>query len=146
MIIGASMSSKFKGPPPNPAKFGKTVTPSQPQNTNKLTPQFSFEYMVRGSGYSVSCCNDEHRSALLGKLFILSQMTWQEIQNAPRHGLGSEKISRSSFNTALPASIPEDAEIIALRYHGKAPVIGFRGDRIFYIVLMDHNFTAYDHG
>lgn len=140
------MSSRFKGPKPKPANFGKTVAPPQPLSSNRLPPQFSFEYMKPDSGYSLNCCNEEHRAALAGKLFLLSQMTWQEIQNSPRHGLGSEKISRNSLKVAVPSRIPEDAEFIALRYHKKCPVVGFRGERIFYVVFLDHNFTLYDHG
>lgn len=137
--------AKFKGAAPNPAKFGKTVTPPQPLNANKLAPVFSFEFMRPNTGYSVTCCNEEHRAALAAKLFTLSQMTWQEIQNAPRHGLGSEKIARTSLKIALPGRVPEDAELIALRYHAKSPAIGFRDDRVFYILFLDHSFTAYDH-
>jgi hypothetical protein len=49
--------------------------------------------MEERSGFSVNCCDDANRAAALHKIFMLSKMTWNEIQNAPRHGLGTEKIS-----------------------------------------------------
>ncbi len=140
------MSKRFGGAKPNPPKFGKTNPIPQAADPNRLPPQFSFEYMKGGNGYSVDCCDGTHRSALASRLFLLSQISWLEIQNAPRHGLGSEKIARSSLNVAVPDKISEDASFLALRYNGKHPIVGFRDGRIFHIIFIDHNFTLYDHG
>ena len=138
--------SKFKGSNPKQSAFGKTTAPPPPVNTNRQSPQFSFEYMRSNSGYSVACCDNEHKASLASKLFTLSRMTWQDIQGAPRHGLGCEIISRNSFKTEIPANVPADAAMLALRYHGLSPVVGFRDGRIFHIVFLDHNFTVYNHG
>ena len=98
------------------------------------------------TGFSVNCCDKNERSALAKKLFQLSQTIWREIRNAPRHGIGTETIDRASIKPALPFSIPEDTAILALRYNGKKPMIGYRQDRIFYVLFLDHNFSVYSHG
>lgn len=102
--------------------------------------------MKDGNGYSVNCCNEEHRAALSSRLFRLSQMTWLEIKNAGRHQLGSEKIPRHAIHVGIPEKVTADTDLLALRYHGKAPMIGFRDGRIFYIIFLDHTMDVYDHG
>jgi hypothetical protein len=68
-----------------------------------------------------------------------------DIKFAPRHGLGTEKIARSSIKAPIPDRVTDDAEFLALRYNGKHPMIGFRDGRIFYVIILDHNFSAYRH-
>ena len=101
--------------------------------------------MQDGSGYSVSCCNAEHQAAALRKIFTLSKMTWNEIQNAPRHGLGTEKIARSAIKAAIPSGVTEDVTFLALRYNGMAPMVGYRDGRTFHVLYLDHTFTLYPH-
>lgn len=76
----------------------------------------------------------------------VSQLTWQEINQAPRHGLGTEIIDRLAIKDRLPGCITEDTNILALRFHGKAPMVGFRLAEVFYIVWLDRAFQLYDHG
>lgn len=115
------------------------------ENADTMPPIFAFDKMQDGSGYSVNCCNGEHRAAALSKIFILSKMTWSEIQNAPRHGLGTEKIHRSSIKAAIPANVTEDVTFLALRYNGKAPMVGYRDGRTFHVLYLDHTYTLYNH-
>ena len=102
--------------------------------------------MQNGTGFSVDCCDDAERSAFVKRLFYLSKTIWREIRNAPRHGIGTEKIDRKSLKVALPNNIPEDTAILALRYNGKKPMIGYRLDRTFYVLFLDFSFGAYNHG
>lgn len=61
-------------------------------------------------------------------------MTWLK---APKQGLGFEKIS--SILTPRPQHVPEDANLIAFRFHDHLPVIGYRSDRIFHAVWFDRD-------
>lgn len=115
------------------------------ENANTMPPIFGFDKMQDGSGYSVSCCNAEHQAAALRKIFTLSKMTWNDIQNAPRHGLGTEKIARSAITAAIPAGVTEDVTFLALRYNGLAPMVGYRDGRTFHVLYLDHTFTLYPH-
>lgn len=138
---------KIRGVAPNQAKFGKSSSAqSIPQDNDRLPPIFSFEHMKRGSGYSVDCCDRDHRAALASKLFKLSQMTWFEIRQTQRHGLGTEKIARTALRAPIPPKVTEDTDFLALRYNGHAPMVGYRDGRVFYIVFIDHTMDVYDHG
>ena len=145
-LIAQNMSN-FRGAAPKDAKFGKSASAqSAPIDLDRLPPIFSFEHMRAGNGYSVDCCDAEHRAALAARLFKLSQMTWLNIKNSPRHGLGTEKIARSSIRAPIPQKVTEDASLLALRYNGKAAMVGYRDGRVFYVVFLDHTFDLYSHG
>jgi hypothetical protein len=126
--------------------FDKKVGAGSVENPDTMPPIFSFEKMLDGSGYSVNCCDQENQAAALKSLFKLSRMKWQEIRNAPRHGLGTEKIARTSIKAPIPAGISEDVTFLAIRYHGRRPMLGYRDGRTFHIIFLDHNFSVYDHG
>lgn len=111
-----------------------------------MPPIFSFERMVDGCGYSVNCCDADNQAAASRRLFMLSKMKWREIQNAPRHGLGTEKIARHSIKAPIPQGISEDVTFLAIRYNGFRPMLGYRDGRTFHVLLLDHSFDAYDHG
>ena len=138
--------AKFREPKPKASPFGgKTPPAALPVDPDKLPPVFSFEYMQGGTGYSVDCCNRDHRAALSARLFKLSQMTWLDIRQAPRHGLGTEKIARDAIKAAIPARVTEDADLLALRYNGLHPMVGFRDGRTFNVLFIDHTMDVYPH-
>lgn len=137
--------SRFQKSKGKKAKFNKKEPPRITADPDRLPPVFSFEYMPRNSGHSVDCCDQEHKAAVASRLFLLSQMNWLDIKQAPRHGVGTEKIPRGSMRANLPASVTEDANLLALRYHGLCPMVGYRDGRIFYILFIDHDFQVYDH-
>lgn len=138
--------TRFRGAKPNKPQFSNDKKLPTPASSNDQKPVFSFEFMARGTGYSVACCENEELSSLASRMFALSQMSWLEIMQAPRHGLGTEKISQSSMKVALPKSVTEDVTLLALRYNGKKPMVGYRDNRVFHILFMDHDFTLYKHG
>ncbi|TAU29395.1 hypothetical protein ELI48_08440 [Rhizobium ruizarguesonis] len=106
---------------------------------------FSFEKMVVGTGYSVTCCQSDDQAALSRQLFALSRMTWRDIKSAPRHGLGTEKMARGSIHAPLPSAVTEDVTFLVLRFNGMKAMVGYRDGRTFHILLLDHDFTAYKH-
>jgi hypothetical protein len=74
-------------------------------------------------------------------------MTWGEIQRSYRHGGGSEIIPRYRFGKrSFPPEVTEDVNILAVRFHGNAPMVGYRIDRLFTVLHLDRDFTLYDHG
>ena len=43
--------------------------------------------------------------------------------------------------------LTEDVQrLIAFRFAGNAPMVGYRVQAIFYILWLDRDFTLYDHG
>ncbi|RZT56963.1 hypothetical protein EV283_1020 [Sphingomonas sp. BK036] len=138
--------AKFQTTKATKPAFNKNASePAKPAPTNMQRPIFSFEYMKEGGGYSVECCEQEDRSQFALRLHKLGRMTWAEIGNAPRHGLGTEKIARSSMSVALPPVVTQDTNLLAIRFSGKKPMIGFRDGRVFHVLFLDKDFTAYGH-
>jgi hypothetical protein len=76
----------------------------------------------------------------------LSGLVWHQIQSAPRHGLGSEKIPRNAIKVGIPLFLTEDVDLLAIRFSGKKPMVGYRDGTIFNILWFDWNFSLYDHG
>lgn len=136
---------KFKRNRESPSLFQSNERRENQGSTEHLSPHFSFEKMQTRTGYSVACCQLEDRAALASKLFELSQITWAAIRTSGRHQMGYEKIARSSLKTSLPSSVTEDTVLLAFRFNGKAPMIGYRDGRTFYVLLLDWNFSAYRH-
>jgi hypothetical protein len=114
-------------------------------NTDAQPPIFSFEKMVADTGYSVTCCQGDDQAALSRQLFTLSRLTWRDIKSAPRHGLGTEKMARNSIKAPLPAAVTEDVTFLVMRFNGKKAMIGYRDGRTFHILLLDQDFSAYNH-
>lgn len=135
----------MKKPRAGNSPFQKQIGASADENPDTQPPIFSFEKMADKTGFSIECCDDAERSAFARRIFKLSQMIWRDIRQAPRHGLGSETIARASIKPRLPDSIPEDAAILALRYNGMKPMVGYRLGRVFYVMFLDHSFSVYDH-
>jgi hypothetical protein len=110
-------------------------------------PKFSLEFLSKA--YCLSSCEQQEKAAFADAIFTLTQLTWAQIGQAPRHGLGFEKIARSAItgsSAAIPSVVTDDVNIIAFRFFGKAPMVGFRREDTFYVVWLDRAFSLYDHG
>jgi hypothetical protein len=107
-------------------------------------PCFCFQYIH--PKYNSSSCEDRQIRDLVERLERLSTLTWADITSTQRHGFGSENIERKSFKVEIPPNIPKEATLLALRFSGKNPMVGFREKNIFHIVFLDSKFTVYDHG
>jgi hypothetical protein len=113
-------------------------------NPDLKPPLFSFEYLQQG--YCVSDCSAEERGGVLSKIHSLSQLSWQQLRQAPRHGLGYEIIERGSLRAPVPPVVTEDVNLIAFRAIGMAPMVGFRFGRIFHVLWVDRTYRLYNHG
>lgn len=91
-------------------------------------------------------CETAEKAAFADAIFQLAQLPWSQIMQLPRHGMGCEKIARTAISGGIPAALTEDTNIIAFRFHGKAPMVGFRREDTFYVVWLDRAFKLYDHG
>jgi hypothetical protein len=109
-------------------------------------PKFSLEFLSKA--YCLSNCQQLEKAAFADAILTLTQLTWAQIGQAPRHGLGFEKIDRKSItgkDSAIPNVITDDVNIIAFRFHGKAPMVGFRREDTFFVVWLDRAFSLYNH-
>lgn len=86
-------------------------------------------------------------AAFADRIRILTQKSWMEITNLPRHGQGFEKIHRDDIHAGIPKHITDDvSHFWAFRFHGKAPMVGYKVGEVFYVLWFDSDFKLYDHG
>ena len=126
-------SARLKPPP----KKDEILPEQQP-------PIFSLEHLQ--STYCITACNSNDQAQFALKLKELSQLTWSHIQSLPRHGLGYEKIRQDAIRHSIPSHITSDVNLLAFRFSGTKPMVGYRSGRIFYVVWLDKDYTLYDHG
>lgn len=124
--------------------------PSQPRvasrepltrSTNDRAPYFSFYYLAQN--FRISDCQQSDKSALAERLEELSQLTWGQIMQTPRTGMGTETISQESIAPAIPQHITPDVRILSWRFGRGARIIGYREDQVFHVVWVDPNHQAY---
>ena len=104
-------------------------------------PAFSLKYIQQA--YCISKCGKEDQIAFLKAMFKRKATSWSHLSSCDRHGLGYEKIHR--LNVQIP-KVAEGKAIIAFRFSGKKPMVGFRERDIFYVLWIDRDFSVYDHG
>ena len=118
----------------------------EPEDYNKMVPLFSLERLQSGR-YCLSKLEKDDKAAFADSIFKRRSVTWNDIQRMDRYGLGHERIEITSLKVAIPKFITEDEHnLLAFRYSGKKPMIGYRIKNIFYVLWFDHDFTVYDHG
>jgi hypothetical protein len=138
------MGKKNRIKPP-PLAGGTRLLVNEVPDYNAHPPAFSLHRLQPGK-YCLSRLADSQKAQFAEAIFKRKDLTWREITTAPRHGLGTEKISRDSIRAAMPRFItPEVTHFLALRFSGKSPMVGYRERDIFYVLWFDHDFTLYPH-
>jgi len=110
------------------------------QSSNTLHPIFDVSALNKGP-FPISACTKDEKSAFADKLVEMSQLSWQELVQSNRHKQGYEIIE----DYPKPPNLTDDVRIIAFRFYGKAPMIGYRQEQVFHIIALDRAFTAYKH-
>lgn len=106
-------------------------------------PFFSLVYLQKSD--CLNDCTKDEKAAFADTLKKLSEQTWNEIACSGRHGAGYEKISKHQIKRNIPIHISDDVNLIAFRFFGKAPMIGYRQKNIFFVLWFDRAFTVYKH-
>lgn len=134
--------------PPSPKDGPRIrVTPGASENgsTNSARPHFSLCHMVPG----VRCldsCDASARSVFADALWRRSRLTWGQLLQAPRQGLGFEKMPRSRIIVPIPQTITEDVQhFLVFRGGDETRLVGFRSADVLHIVWFDTRLDVYDH-
>ena len=136
----------MKKPKQNQDKPAKANPSEKEYDSEANPPRFSLRYVVKNPPFNFDSLEKEHKVDLANKLYRLSQLTWAQIRLQNKHKLGCEEIKRDSLKFNVPGSVPEDANILAFRFSGLAPMLGYRSAfGTFYIIAFDTKFEAYDH-
>ena len=102
--------------------------------------RFSFRYFCEEC---VDNCTIDELRAFAKRLQKLSGLTWQDLAQSHRHGLGHEKIPRAQLQ--VRCTLSEDVtEVLSFRYgHGFDPMIGHREGGLLHVLWVSHNHDAY---
>jgi hypothetical protein len=134
-------------------KRAKNILPEEGKfiKKSKLSPEtinypvFCFKYIHRD--YHLDKCTNDEKRKFIEQILLISSNSWEQLQLAPKHGVGSEKISSNSIRANIPNHFSEEVgTLLAFRFDGKKPFIGFRNGFIFHIFYIDRDFTLYNHG
>lgn len=134
----------IKGPKPTKGNKVGLNSGAARLDCNREKPLFSLQFV--DPQYCISRCDRDEKAAFADMMRSMSQMTWNELRNAPKHGLGCEKINQSAIGRPIPSGVTEDVTFLAFRFHAKKPMVGFRVKDVFHVVWFDREFTLYDHG
>lgn len=131
---------------PERKKSAHIPPPTEPINYDAKPPIFSLEKLATGK-YCLSEMEQEDKASFADAMFRRRNLAWSAIRNAGRHGLGVEKIKRTSIKAEIPSYVTAEVEdFLAFRFSGLKPMVGYRIRDIFYVLWFDHDFTLYDHG
>jgi hypothetical protein len=130
---------------PKPRNKGDKVGAAQVINYDDLPPLFSLA-RIQNSDYCFTRLDQEHKAAFAEAVYRRRNCTWKQLKQAPRHGLGLEKIAKTSIRSGVPAFItPDQDHFLAFRYNGYAAMVGYRLKDVFYVLWFDHDFSLYPH-
>jgi hypothetical protein len=110
---------------------------------NSERPTFCLRFV--DPNHCITCCSHDDKAAFADKIRRMSFLTWNELIQAPRHGMGLETIDRRAIKGTIPAHITEDVTFIAFRFSGKKAMVGYRTEGMFHIVWFDRDYDLYDH-
>lgn len=96
---------KISGATPKSGKRIKSPADLVKPSSDVMPPIFSMRHIEKD--YCISKCTKDEKVAFTDTLHKLSQIPWKEIRQAPRHGLGYEKIARNSIKASVPNHITE---------------------------------------
>lgn len=139
------ITSKGKKPKINPDVIDQKKCPDK--------PSFSFEFLTTNKKYNFEKLDKrnglEWRSTLLSRIIELTQNSWQHWQ-----GLGKEQeletipFQQIHFNPNN-YSISEDEKVIVFRFNSqKGRILGIKDSycSVYYVIGMDTDYSAYNHG
>lgn len=135
-------TSRLRSPQKN---SGPRISAPETHNYDDDPPIFSLERLQDGK-YCLSKLEQAHKADFAEAMFRRRRMSWRDLKQTGRHGLGLEKIPKNQINAGIPAFITDEQEhFLALRFSGKAPMVGYRVRNIFYVLWFDPTFELYDH-
>lgn len=134
------------------------VKPKIPKNANTVSPayetvSFSFRYLTSNKNFNFEKMDKrqkmEWQSALTERMIEISKSSWSYWHSLPKEQ-GTETIPVEKINFS-PNSyfFSADEKVIVFRFKSqKGRIIGIKNkdSSIFYIIGLDCDYSAYDHG
>lgn len=139
------MAKRIRSAPTLQSKLLNPKPVSTERSPEQLSPVFSLEHLQRS--HCVSTITDRsERGLFMDALLTLSRLSWAQINSAPRHGLGTEKMPADQIKAKIPSCVTDDVNLLVFRWKGKLPFVGFRDGRVLNILWIEQKFgDLYDH-
>lgn len=129
---------RIKKPTPG---TGKRIVPTEEgRPTDNLYPIFRITDLQRD--FCIRNCDQAQQAAFARALRDLSSLTWGQIKQAPRQGMGFERIYK--INKKVPSQAEKET-LISFRVDGLSRLIGYRSQEVFHILWIDLRGDVYDH-
>ncbi len=132
--------------------MGKIKKKNTNQNKIKVPTENSLEldYPVFCFKHLQTVPENDHKfySDFVDRLKKLSNLTWQQINIADRHGFGTEKMPIGQIKPQLPRFVtPEITHLTVFRANGdNRPFLGLRNGIVFHIIFTEEKFgDVYNH-
>nr|WP_314546724.1 hypothetical protein [uncultured Massilia sp.] len=124
---------------------GQKIAAVAPVDYENNPPMFSLERIQAGE-FCFSELSVDHKAAFGEAIYRRRSLAWKDINQAGRHGLGFEKIAKTSIRAPIPRFISDEFDhFLAFRFNGLRPMVGYRVRDVFYVLWFDSNFSLYDH-
>lgn len=127
---------------PPKTKSKRILDTNQGINNDARKPVFSFSNILTKYCCIKKDCNSAQKERILEMLVDLSGLTWQEIKNAPRTGIGFELIPKDQMKVAIPP-VHGHEKFMVFRLSNKMRMIGLREAEKFDILVIDREHKAY---
>lgn len=130
-------------------KHNKTkIKISKPAPEEKEYPAVSFRYLTRNKSFNLDCdkADSSTKVELLMRLEELTHKTYLEWFGQDKK-LGFEMLTYKQMNFESDMDIAKDDKVIVMRFdNGTKRIIANKVNEIFYIIGLDFDYSAYDHG
>jgi len=108
-----------------------------------LRPYFSFEHLCE-SYFQLDELTKENLKELKRFLKRISSMSWNQIYNSK--GIDITKIPRERLSKPIPASVPDDSDIIEMSVSDSHRIWGFQHEQVIYVIWFDPNHQVLPEG
>lgn len=133
------MTKKVKRPDVNQGARIKVDPSKVGGSTLTELVRFSFQFFRTEC---IDSCDKNDLDAAHRRLRTMSTMTWQQVNQAPREGLGSERIGRDQL--LVPCELaPGVTHVLSFRCSAAERIIGHRDGSVLQILWFSHNHDAY---
>lgn len=88
----------------------------------------------------VDCLDQDLLRHFVKRLHKWSSMTWQQVQDAPREGLGHEKIPIRQLKSGVSIQVsPDVEEVLSFRIDGSIRMLGLRQGEQLNVLYVGHH-------
>ena len=135
MVDRNGKKPKQRDKAPEPADDGRAPDGGYPLLCLRhLQPGWGFEEL-----------NPDHCREFLVKWAKRATLTWKELIQHDRHGLGFEKLPSSAISASVPEYL-EQEKYLVFRHEGNRPFAGFRSGDTFHVLWVERNWNdLYQH-